>query len=204
MKKILLFLSSFFILFLWFTNTVNAINTERDVFLYKTDKWLNEVNYRHLVDNDLLNLIYDKSLEKNVDPYLVFWMIRAESTFNPKARNFCCIGLLQVSRYPVIEYNKKHWTKYTLNEMFDIRKNLEIWIEEIMEKLIKYKWNEHYALMAYNWGDSYLKRSLNWWYYSSTYSRRVVQIKEKIKSYKFEWQILEHKLLEDLVVFTEK
>jgi len=161
------------------TSQEELIQKDKDLFIKKSKKYLDNINVS--LDNSIIEVVYEKSKEKWVDPYLVFAQMKKESTFNINAYNAWCYGYLQVSKYPVIWYNKIYWASFEVSDLKKPRVNLEIWIDYLRQKLEAY-WSEHLALMAYNWWDWYLQRSLKAWYTSSSYSRYITSLRDEIKN----------------------
>lgn len=154
----------------------DKIDFEKRVKIYINSIWAK-------FDIKLIDIIYDKATKKWLDPYLIIALIKKESTFRNNSYNAGSIWYLQVSKYPVIWYNKIHGTRYTLNDLYKARVNLEIWIDYLSQKMKIYQ-NEHLALMSYNGGDWYLRKMLKSGVTKSRYSKYITSLRDKIKSIK--------------------
>lgn len=161
-------------------NTKKEQERQKNQFLEITRNWLEKANLSNRVPDKVLTTIWDTSYPKNIDPYLIFSMINAESTFNPKDYNSCCYGLMQVSKYAVANYNKTHWTNITLTDTFDPYLNIEVGVEDFNDNLDSQDRSEKLALLVYNGGHSYMKRMTRAWIYDTSYTRKVLNLRDKL------------------------
>jgi hypothetical protein len=83
----------------------------------------------------------------NLPVYVVYAIIYTESEFKSKAlSNKSCRGLIQVSESCLQDYNNKHTEQYTFDEMYDIRKNLQVGIWHY-QRYRKYVENDNWVAL---------------------------------------------------------
>ena len=129
---------------------------------------------------DLQDVIIDTASGRGVDPALVIAVIEKESGYNPDAfgDNGRSQGLMQIWR----SFHEKRMKKLGAANLYDPRDNVIIGIDILAEKLDKYEEVEK-ALIAYNAGDAGAKKHyFSKGIYSSSYSRAVLEIAEKIRT----------------------
>lgn len=129
---------------------------------------------------DLQDIIIDASEKRDVDPALVLAVIEKESGYNPDASgdNGRSQGLMQIWR----SLHEKKMKKLGVANLYDPRDNVLVGIDILAEKLEKYEDAEK-ALIAYNAGDAGAKKHyFSKGIYSSSYSRAVLKIAEKIRT----------------------
>lgn len=164
-------------------DTKEKIRKKR-VFLKITREWLSKAYLSDRVSKRLLEHIYDMSVKRWLDPYLVFSVIYAESTFQPKLYNFCCYWLMQVSKYSVNNYNDEFDTWYNLkDDMFDSFVNINVWTHELARAVKSQGWSEQLALLVYNWWHGYLRRMQRAWTINTYYTNKVLRLRDKLNPY---------------------
>lgn len=111
--------------------------------------------------------------EKYNVPYaLALAVAECESSFNLEADSGTCWGVMQIHpiNYPRLRENGIEPTEY--------EGNITAGVFMLGELLDKYT-DTHKALMAYNCGETGAKRLWNQGYFTSKYSRKVVEKYEK-------------------------
>lgn len=99
--------------------------------------------------------VYTYSEEYEVDPLLIFAIIKAESNFNPEATSHSnAIGLMQLMENTAIEMsNRIEETKtITKEELYEPQNNIKLGIKYFSILLKQYDNNLGLALAAYNAG----------------------------------------------------
>ena len=93
------------------------------------------------------------SKEYDIDPLLIYSIIKAESNFNEKAVSSSnAKGLMQLMDSTAIEISNNLNIMYETNNIFDVEKNILIGIRYYYELLQTYNNNMLLALAAYNAG----------------------------------------------------
>lgn len=129
---------------------------------------------------ELQDVIIDTASGRGVDPELVLAVIEKESGYNPDASgdNGRSQGLMQIWR----SFHEKRMEKLGAVNLYDPKDNVLVGIDILAEKLDKYEDVEK-ALIAYNAGDAGAKKHyFSKGIYSSSYSRAVMEIAEKIRT----------------------
>ena len=125
------------------------------------------------LDQNLQEYIFELCRIYNVSPTLVFAVIEQESDYNPNALNGSenCYGLMQI--------HECNFSAYGLDEPYNAYENARVGITMLSELLNKYK-DVSKALMAYNCGEYGARQLWNRGVTSTSYSRSVLNIQEKI------------------------
>lgn len=110
--------------------------------------------------------IVNKAEEKGVEPALVFALIEVESSFDVRAENGSCYGLMQVNA------NNYDNPEMARNSLDNFSLNVDAGIEILSRYLKKYPVEK--ALTCYNMGEHGAKNKA-----SSGYAKKVLQAKEK-------------------------
>ena len=93
------------------------------------------------------------SKEYEVNKYLVYAIIKAESNFNQNAKsNRNAIGLMQIMETTAIEIAQKMEMEVSEKELFEPEINIKIGLKYFSELLEKYENNYQMAIVAYNAG----------------------------------------------------
>ena len=93
------------------------------------------------------------SREYNIDKYLVYAIIKAESNFNENAKsNSNAIGLMQIMESTAIETAQKMGQVITEEDLFKPDLNIKIGLKYYSTLLEKYENNYQMAIIAYNAG----------------------------------------------------
>lgn len=111
---------------------------------------------------DVSAAIYDVALAEGVDPALAFRLVKAESSFNPKARSKVgAIGYTQVLPSTARLYEPG----LTVNQLYDRNTNLRLGFRYLRDLLERYEGNPEaklrLALLAYNRGPSKVQEVLD-------------------------------------------
>ncbi len=120
--------------------------------------------------------IHNFSRLYGVDPLLVRAVIEVESKFNPKAVSHTgARGLMQIN--PI---TAKH---LGLNNVFDIRENIEGGVRYLRYLLELYGWNLHMTLASYNAGPATIRRYNGIPPFQETrrYVSKVIRVYERLK-----------------------
>ena len=98
--------------------------------------------------------VYEYSNKYNVDPYLIFAIIKAESGFDKNAiSNSEAKGIMQIMENTAVELANELEVEYLENEtLFDVEKNIMLGTKYISKLLKEYDGNTILALLAYNAG----------------------------------------------------
>lgn len=110
---------------------------------------IEDYSKRFSVEPKLAKLIYDISKDEQIDPELVFRIIRAESRFKPDCVGIVGeIGLMQVRYGTALTIDPGA----TRKKLFDPAYNIRIGIKYFKEQLRFYRGDIKLALLAYNRG----------------------------------------------------
>ena len=103
---------------------------------------------------DYEEYVYKYSEEYNIDPLLIFAIIKAESNFEPNSVSTSgAIGLMQLMESTAIERANTIGVEISVREeLFNPEKNIKIGASYFAYLLEKYDGNELLALAAYNAG----------------------------------------------------
>ena len=109
-------------------------------------------------------LVEKYSEEYNIDKYLTYSIIKAESNFNENAKsNSNAIGLMQIMEATAIETAEKMNLEVTEEELFNPEINIKIGLKYFSELLSEYN-NYQVAIVAYNAGignvDKWVKEGI--------------------------------------------
>lgn len=99
--------------------------------------------------------VYTYSEEYEVDPLLIFSIIKAESNFNPKATSHSnAIGLMQLMENTAIEMSNRIEETKTIEkeEIYEPKNNIRLGVKYLSILLKQYDNNLGLALAAYNAG----------------------------------------------------
>ena len=93
------------------------------------------------------------SREYNIDTYLVYAIIKAESNFKEYAESTSnAIGLMQITKATAFETAEKMELEVTKEDLFDPELNIKIGIKYFRILLDKYENNINLSIIAYNAG----------------------------------------------------
>lgn len=91
--------------------------------------------------------------EYDIDPYMVYSIIKAESNFNENAKSASnAVGLMQIMEATAIETANKMDLNVTEEDLFDPELNISIGLKYFSNLLNKYNDNYYLAIIAYNAG----------------------------------------------------
>lgn len=156
-------------------NTKNIKSkTTQQVFVPNTEEVTNEnenASYKQYLsrvplEKAQVKYIVEKAEEKGIEPALVFALIEVESSFDVKAENGSCSGLMQVN---VNNYDNPEMAR---NSLDNFSLNVDAGIEILSKYLKKYPTEK--ALTCYNYGESGANGKK-----SSEYAKKVLKAKEK-------------------------
>lgn len=152
MKKLICFISAFILSLLPISIGYTAINNSRLMaersplieHIQETNKKVSKSQASQIVDS-----VYLYSLEKGIHPHFVLGMIKAESSYNPKAKSsYGAKGLMQV-------VPRFHQDKLSGRNPYDIETNIEVGTTIIHQCLQKHQHNKDKALYCYSGGAGY-------------------------------------------------
>ena len=93
------------------------------------------------------------SKEYDIDPYMVYAIIKAESNFNENAKSASnAVGLMQIMEATAIETANKMNLDVTEEDLFDPELNINIGLKYFSNLVNKYNDNYYLAIIAYNAG----------------------------------------------------
>lgn len=93
------------------------------------------------------------SKEYDIDPYMVYAIIKAESNFNENAKSASnAVGLMQIMEATAIETANKMNLNVTEKDLFDPELNINIGLKYFSNLVNKYNNNYYLAIIAYNAG----------------------------------------------------
>ena len=122
------------------------------IVLFKTlelDKEVMKIVYRL----EYKEIVEKYSEEYNIDKYLTYAIIKAESNFNENAKSSSnAIGLMQIMEATALETAEKMDLEITEEELFNPEINIKIWLKYFSELLKEYNDNYQMAIVAYNAG----------------------------------------------------
>lgn len=131
------------------------------------------MSYR-IINNSDLSKIINSTIRHSKEPKIMLSIFSVESKFNKNAVSYLGkdygIGVGQVSLIGLTDYNWKHNTNYTQEDLYDIETNIMIscWIFEYNEKYGISGLNK--KIIAYNEGHVYAKNKEN-----SKYLDKVIE-----------------------------
>lgn len=141
---------------------------------------INIPQYNVPLSQEIQEFIYIECQNKDVEFELILGMIELESSFNA---DLVCKndngtqdrGLMQIN-----SCRDKELTEQGYDNLLDPYQNIEVGITIIADLLHKYE-DEHKALICYNMGESGGKRQFDKGVYTTAYSRKVIEYKNKYK-----------------------
>ena len=93
------------------------------------------------------------SKEYDIDPYMVYAIIKAESNFNENAKSASnAVGLMQIMEATAIETANKMDLNVTEEDLFNPELNINIGLKYFSNLVNKYNDNYYLAIIAYNAG----------------------------------------------------
>lgn len=109
--------------------------------------------------------VYKYAEENELDPLLIFSIIKAESNFEETVvSNSGAIGLMQLMEKTAIEQSNKLQKNYEYKDFFNAQINIELGTRYFSELLKKYNNNYNLAITAYNAGigvvDNWIKEEI--------------------------------------------
>ena len=152
MKKIVKFLRIIIILLSIFLILFKIIDIDKIVM-----KKIYPLKYTEYVEK------YSK--EYNIDSYMIYAILKAESNFDEKAKsNSNAIGLMQILESTAIETGNKINVTITEEQLYQAELNIQIGTKYFSELLDKYNNNYKMAIIAYNAGsgnvDKWIKEGI--------------------------------------------
>lgn len=121
------------------------------IFLFfKPQNWI----LKKLYKLDYSEYVYKYAKENDVDPYLVFSIIKAESNFNRNVESSSgAIGLMQLMESTAVEKANEIGQEVVVKEaLYNPEINIKIGTSYYSYLIKHYNGNEHLALAAYNAG----------------------------------------------------
>ena len=116
------------------------------------------IKINKIVMKKIYPLKYSEYIEKysneyNIDKYMVYAIIKAESNFNEKAKSSSnAIGLMQIMENTAIETARKMELDISEKDLFNPELNIKIGLKYYASLLKKYNNNNSIAIIAYNAG----------------------------------------------------
>ena len=121
-----------------------------------------------IVMKKIYPLKYSEYVEKyaeeyNIDKYLVYAIIKAESNFEENAKSASnAVGLMQIMEATAIETSNKMELNVTENDLFNPELNIKIGLKYFTTLLEKYNNNYNLAIIAYNAGIGNVDKWINY------------------------------------------
>ena len=152
MKKLFCFISALIVSLLPISTGYTAINNSRLMadrnplieHIQETNKSVTKTQASQIVDS-----VYLYSFQKGIHPHFVLGLIKAESSYNPKAKSsYGAKGLMQV-------VPRFHKDKLGSRNPYDIETNIEVGTTIIHQCLQKHQHNKDKALYCYSGGAGY-------------------------------------------------
>lgn len=148
--------------------------TTSEVFISETEEVTNSdenASYKQYLsrvplEKAQVKYIVEKAEEKGIEPALVFALIEIESSFDTKAENGSCYGLMQVNA------NNYDNPEMARNSLDNFSLNVDAGIEILSRYLKKYPVEK--ALTCYNYGESGAKGKK-----TSEYAKIILKAKDK-------------------------
>lgn len=118
--------------------------------IFKPQNWI----LKKLYKLDYSEYVYKYAKENELDPYLIFSIIKAESNFNRNVESSSgAIGLMQLMESTAIEKANEIGQEVVVKEaLFNPEINIKIGTSYYSYLIKHYNGNEHLALAAYNAG----------------------------------------------------
>ena len=118
--------------------------------IFKPQNWI----LKKLYKLDYSEYVYKYAEENDIDPYLIFSIIKAESNFNRNIESSSgAIGLMQLMESTAVEKANEIGEEVVVKEaLFNPEINIKIGTSYYAYLIKHYKGNEHLALAAYNAG----------------------------------------------------
>lgn len=118
--------------------------------IFKPQDWI----LKKLYKLDYGEYVYKYAEENDVDPYLIFAIIKAESNFSRNIESSSgAIGLMQLMESTAVEKANEIGEEVVVKEaLFNPEINIKIGTSYYAYLIKHYKGNEHLALAAYNAG----------------------------------------------------
>ncbi len=116
------------------------------------------VKIDEIIMKKIYPLKYSEYIEKysdeyNIDSYMVYAIIKAESNFNERAKSASdAVGLMQVMENTAIETANKMGLNITEEDLFNPELNIKVGLKYFCSLLEKYNNNYYIAIIAYNAG----------------------------------------------------
>lgn len=120
------------------------------ILMIKPQNWF----LKKLYQLEYSEYVFSYAQENDIDPYLIFAMIKVESNFNRNiTSNSGAIGLMQLMEATAIEMANELGEEVVVKEaLYNPEKNIKIGVTYYAYLLNHYKQNEYLALAAYNAG----------------------------------------------------
>lgn len=128
---------------------------------------------------DIAHAVDAASKKHHIPHFVIYAIISTESSkyrteemtpenfmdINYKAKSsYNCRGLMQVSKYALADYNKNNDTAFTMDDLYDIFKNIEVGTWYFSQfRSVSSSWVENYVIYNVGYG-SYSKVNHNWFF----------------------------------------
>lgn len=153
---------------LYIDNIVSKEEIVESIKLSKDDKVL-----------EITNAVKKASKKYKIPKEVIYAVISTESSIwginelnsdnfmevNHRAKSSCnCIGLMQVSKYALDDYNRINKTNHSMNDLYDISINIEIGTWYFSQfRTVATTWTEMYVI--YNVGYGMYNKNNKYWFY---------------------------------------
>ena len=153
---------------IYIDNVVSKEEIVESIKLSKDDKVL-----------DITNAVKKASKKYKIPKEVIYAVISTESSIwgtkdlndsnfmevNHRAKSSCnCLGLMQVSKYALDDYNKKNKTNYSMEDLYNVSTNIEIGTWYFSQfRTVATSWTEMYVI--YNVGYGMYNKKNKYWFY---------------------------------------
>lgn len=153
---------------IYIDNVVSKEEIVESIKLSKDDKVL-----------DITNAVKKASKKYKIPKEVIYAVISTESSIwgtkdlndsnfmevNHRAKSSCnCLGLMQVSKYALDDYNRINKTNYSMEDLYNISTNIEIGTWYFSQfRTVATSWTEMYVI--YNVGYGMYNKNNKYWFY---------------------------------------
>lgn len=114
---------------------------------------IQDIIFKKIYPQKYKEYVYKYSLENNMDPLLVFSVIKAESNFNKNVVSSSgAVGLMQLMEKTALEQANNLGKEYEYKDLYNPEINIQLGISYLSELVNRYNGNIYLAITAYNAG----------------------------------------------------
>lgn len=127
------------------------------------------------VPGDVWQISIELGAQYNICPEVIQAVCFKESSFDPRAENGGCIGIMQVNP----SWHEDRMTRLGVADLYDIRSNMMVGVDYLQELIVTYE-DISVALMKYN-GDSRAEGLMNGSGDVSEYADEILRISAELE-----------------------